>query len=66
MNIRAILATGYIRNGVWPTVVPDFDGPCWERPPVMCGHGINVPIHFNVKLSQISGHLPNTVADSHL
>ena len=32
----------------------------------MCGHLINVPIHFNVKLPPISGHLPNADTDSHL
>ena len=32
----------------------------------MCGHLINVPKHFNVKLPPISGHLPNADADSHL
>ena len=29
-----------------------------ERPPAVCGHLINVPTHFNVKLPPISGHLP--------
>ena len=32
----------------------------------MYGHFVNVPIHFNVKLPLISGHLPNADADSHL
>ena len=31
----------------------------------MDGHGINVRIHFNVKLPQISGHLPKADTDSH-
>ena len=46
------------------TVVPALGGPCRERPPVVYGHVINVPIHFNVKLPVIGGHLLN--ADSHL
>ena len=46
------------------TVVPALGDPRRERPPAMYGHIINVPTHFNVKLSAISGHLPN--ADSHL
>ena len=37
-----------------------------ERPPAVCGHFVNVPTHFKVKLPVISGHLPNADADSHL
>ena len=48
------------------TVVPAFGDPRRERPPVMYGHIINVPTHFNVKLPAISGHLHNADADSHL
>ena len=32
----------------------------------MCGHFVNVPTHFKVKLPVISGHLPNADADNHL
>ena len=33
--------------------------PCRERPAAVYGHVRNVEIHFNVKLPQISRHLPN-------
>ena len=46
------------------TVVPALGEHRRKRPPAVYGHVINVPIHFNVKLPLISGHLPN--ADSHL
>ena len=46
------------------TVVPALGNPRRERPPALCGHFVNVPTHFKVKLPVISGHLPN--ADSHL
>ena len=46
------------------TVVPALGDPRRERPPAVCGHFVNVPTHFKVKLPVISGHLPN--ADSHL
>ena len=46
------------------TVVPALGDPRRERPPAVCGHFVNVPTHFNVKLPVISGHLPD--ADSHL
>ena len=45
---------------------PRHERPPAERPPAVYGHVINVPTHFNVKLRAISGHLPNTDADSHL
>ena len=48
------------------TVVPALGDPRRERPPAVCGHFVNVPTHFNVKLPVISGHLPNADADSHL
>ena len=48
------------------TVVPALGDHHRERPPAVCGHLINVPTHFNVKLPPISGHLPNADADSHL
>ena len=48
------------------TVVPALDDHSRERPPAVCGHLINVPTHFHVKLPPISGHLPNADADSHL
>ena len=48
------------------TVVPALGDPRRERPPVVYGHFVNVPTHFNVKLPLISGHLPNADADSHL
>ena len=48
------------------TVVPALGDHRRERPPAVCGHLINVPTHFNVKLPPISGHLPNADADSHL
>ena len=48
------------------TVVPALGDPRCERPPAVYGHFVNVPTHFNVKLPLISGHLPNTDADSHL
>ena len=48
------------------TVVPALGDHRPERPPAVCGHLINVPTHFNVKLPPISGHLPNADADSHL
>ena len=48
------------------TVVPALGDPRRERPPAVCGHVINVPTHFNVKLPAIGGHLPNADADSHL
>ena len=44
------------------TVVPAFSDS--RLPPDMYGHVINVPIHPNVKLPAIGGHLPN--ADSQL
>ena len=50
----------------WYTVVPALGDPRRERPPVVYGHFVNVPTHFNVKLPVISGHLPNADADSHL
>ena len=48
------------------TVVPALGDPRRERPPAVCGHIVNVPTHFKVKLPVISGHLPNADADSHL
>ena len=57
---------------IWPntemrhTVVPALGDPRRERPPALCGHFVNVPTHFKVKLPVISGHLPNADADSHL
>ena len=51
---------------VWCTVVPALGDTRRERPPVMYGHIINVPTHFNVKVPAISGHLPDADADSHL
>ena len=48
------------------TVVPALGDSRRERPPAVCGHFVNVPTHFKVKLPVISGHLPNTDADSHL
>ena len=48
------------------TVVPALGDPRRERPPALCGHFVNVPTHFKVKLPVISGHLPNADADSHL
>ena len=48
------------------TVVPALGDPRRERSPAVCGHFVNVPIHFKVKLPVISGHLPNADADSHL
>ena len=50
----------------WSTVVPALGDPRRERPPAVCGHFVNVPTHFKVKLPVISGHLPNADADSHL
>ena len=46
------------------TVVPALGDHRRERPPAVCGHVINVPTHFNVKLPPISGHLPNADADA--
>ena len=48
------------------TVVPALGDPRRERPPAVCGHFVNVPTHFKVKLPVIGGHLPNADADSHL
>ena len=48
------------------TAVPALGDHRHERPPAVCGHLINVPTHFNVKLPPISGNLPNADADSHL
>ena len=48
------------------TVVPALGDPRHERPPAVCGHFVNVPTHFKVKLPVISSHLPNADADSHL
>ena len=48
------------------TVVPALGDPRRQRPPDMYGHVIVVPIHFNIKLPAIGGHLPNADADSHL
>ena len=48
------------------TVVPALGDPRRERPPAVCGHFVNVPTYFKVKLPVISGHLPNADADSHL
>ena len=48
------------------TAVPALGDHRHERPPAVCGHLINVPTHFNVKLHPISGNLPNADADSHL
>ena len=48
------------------TVVPALGDPRRERPPAVCGHFVNVPTHFKVKLPVISGHLPNADADSHV
>ena len=48
------------------TVEPALGDPLRERPPAVCGHFVNVPTHFKVKLPVISGHLPNADADSHL
>ena len=48
------------------TVVPALGDPRRERPPAVCGHFVNAPTHFKVKLPVISGHLPNADADSHL
>ena len=58
-------------HGSWKTVrlctvVPALGDPRRERPPAVCGHFVNVPTHFKVKLPVISGHLPNADADSHL
>ena len=47
-------------------LVPALGDPRRERPPAVCGHFLNVPTHFEVKLPVISGHLPNADADSHL
>ena len=47
------------------TVVPALGDPRRERPPALYGHVINVPTNLNVKLPLISGHLPNSDADSH-
>ena len=51
---------------VLTTVVSALGDPRRERPPAVCGHFVNVPTHFKVKLPVISGHLPNADADSHL
>ena len=51
-------------GGKRSTVVPALGDPHRERPPAVCGHFVNVPTHFKVKLPVISGHLLN--ADSHL
>ena len=48
------------------TVVPALGDPRRERTPAVCGHFVNVPTHFKVKLAVISGHLPNADADSRL
>ena len=48
------------------TVVPALGDPRRERPPAVCGHFVNIPTYFKVKLPVISGHLPNADADSHL
>ena len=53
-------------NSFWITVVPALGDPRRERPPAVCGHFVNVPTHFKVKLPVISGNLPNADADSHL
>ena len=53
-------------NSYTYTVVPALGDPRRERPPAVCGHFVNVPPHFNVKLPLISGHLPNADADNHL
>ena len=37
------------------TVVPALGDPRRERPPAVCGHFVNVPTHFKVKLPVISG-----------
>ena len=44
------------------TVVPALGDSWREWPPAVSSHIINVPTHFNVKLPEIGGHLPN--ADS--
>ena len=46
------------------TVVPVFSTPLDERPPAVNEHVINVPKIANVKVPQISAHLPNADADS--
>ena len=51
-------------NNTGSTVVPALGDSRREWPPAVCGHFVNVPTHFKVKLPVISGHLPN--ADSHL
>ena len=55
---------GYNKHYIIYTVVPALGNPCDERPPAMYGHVTDVPTHINIKLPQISGHLPNT--DSYL
>ena len=37
------------------TVVPALGDHRRERPPAVCGHLINVPTHFNVKLPPMRG-----------
>ena len=59
-------ATNTFRSASRGTVVPALGDPRRERPPAVCGHFVNVPTHFKVKLPVISGHLPNADADSHL
>ena len=54
------------KRDMFSTVVPALGDPRRERPPAVCGHFVNVPTHFKVKLPVISGHLPNADADSHL
>ena len=57
----------YLHRCFFPcTVVPALGDPRRERPPAVCGHFVNAPTHFKVKLPVISGHLPNADADSHL
>ena len=55
-----------LRDTGWAAVVPALGDLRHERPPAVCGHFVNVPTHFKVKLPVISGHLPNADADSHL
>ena len=47
-------------------LVPALGDARREWPPAVCLHVINVPTHLKVKSPAISGHLPNTDADSHL
>ena len=66
-GLHTIMSSSVSVGNLWPcTVVPALGDPRRERPPAVYGHFVNVPIHSNVKLPVISGHLPNADADSHL